>query len=107
MAVPAMAWAGRPCYEILTTVRFSNDAVLEFQAEMRRAPDRSAGGFGGETLHGLDVAAEVAHDIDGVRVQRLDLKVGRALGGVFDPHAHVAEQQLAELSLVDPLFRQV
>src|SRR5439155_1725629 len=77
------------------------------QAEVGRAPDRSARGFGGEALHGFDVAAEVAHDIDGVRMQRLDLKIRRALGRILDPHAHVAEEQVAELSVVDPLFRQL
>ena len=64
------------------------------------------GGFGGEALHRLDVAAEVAHDVDRVRVQRLDLEVGRALARVHDPHAHVDEEQVAEAALVLPLLGQ-
>ena len=70
---------------------------------MGGGPDAAARGVRGKALHGLDIAAEVAHDIHRVRVQRLDLEVGRALVGIHDPHAHVDEEQVAEAAFVLPL----
>src|SRR5690606_1290053 len=51
----------------------ADHAVPELHAEMSRAPDLSPGRLCGEALHGFDVAAEMTHDIDCVRVQSLDV----------------------------------
>src|SRR6185437_3084912 len=65
--------------DVVASRESADGAVFEFHAEMRRRPDLPARRFSRKALHSLDVAAEIAHDIDRVRMQRLDLIVRRAL----------------------------
>jgi hypothetical protein len=54
-------------------------------------------------LHVRYVAAEMAHKIYRVRMERLQLEVGGTLRGVLDPHCHVNEEQVAQTAFVHPL----
>ena len=51
-------------------------AILEAHVEGGGRPDFAPRGFGGETLHGFDLATVIAHDVHGVRVEGLKLEVG-------------------------------
>ena len=54
----------------------------------------------------LNLSAVVAHDIDRVRMQGLDLKPFGGLARILDPHGHVHEQLRADAPFIDPAFGQ-
>ena len=68
---------GVAALDVVAAGQVADRAVLEAHVEDGRGPDGAARRLGGEAVHGLDVAAEVAHDVDGVGVQRLEVEVGR------------------------------
>jgi hypothetical protein len=55
-------------------------------------------------MYALHIAAEVAHDVQRVRMQRAHVEPGRSLVGIADPHRHVDQQQVAQAAFLDPLF---
>src|SRR5579859_7475189 len=63
---------GMAAFDIVGAGQPADYPVLEAQAEMGGGPDFSSGGDGRKTLHRLHIAAEMAHDIYRVRVQRFN-----------------------------------
>ncbi len=92
--------------DVIAAGEGAHRAAGEAHVEGGGRPERASRGNRGEAVHFADVPAEVAHDVDGVGVEGLDLEEGRAFGGVLDPHAHIAEEQVAQAALVDPFARQ-
>ena len=92
--------------DIVGTGQPTDHPILELHAEMGGGPDGPAGSGRGKALHRIHIAAEIAHDVDRVRVQGLDLEIGRAFRRVLDPHAHIDKEQMSQLAFILPSFGQ-
>ncbi len=101
------AFHGMPAFDVVGGGQPADRAVLEAHAEVRGGDDFPSRRSGAEALHGLDVAAEVAHDVHRVGIERLDHVVGRTLRRIFDPQRHVDEQQMPDAAFILPLLCQI
>ena len=99
------AFHGMPAFDVVTGGQMADSTRFEFDVHRHGRPDRTARGLRDEGLDGDDIAAEMAHDIDGMRIQSLYHIERRTLVGVLDPHGHVDEKLLADETVVNPFLR--
>src|SRR5687768_17619041 len=80
--------------------QMADRAGSELHVERQSTPaNRAPRRFRHEALHALNVAAEKAHDINGMRMQRADVLPRRRLVGIIDPQRHVNEKRFAQLAI--------
>ena len=95
-----------PALYIVAARQVTETAVSKTHIKLRRLIDGAPRALEHKTLHALYLTAVVAHNINRVRMQCFDLKPRTGLPRVHDPHAHVHEEQVADVSVVHPLLGQ-
>lgn len=96
---------GMAAGDVVARGKVAHRAAGELHVDGSGGIDIPAAGDHRVAMHFFDVAHEIAHDVHAVRVERLQVIIGRIQRlRLADPQRHVAEQELANAPIILPFF---